>query len=538
MKKIIIFYILTFIFLFFTALTFNYVEGDDASTVIYHVMGRDSNIQPPYAPYNSMFDKVLSFLPQNEKVIRVIAFAISFISGLLFLISTAFFIRYFFKASIKKSFFFLIPFIIPEFFISSLTIDSTKLGMSFMIMSFLFTHKYLSNLKWQNLIIASVCFGLGASFRWNLVGVLIINIGIIISFYLNKLDSFFYVKKAIIQICYISLSFLLSFSFFLFLSGYSLFNVIEVFLWGSTYMSGESHSLMRMLPGLSWLTPAFLLLIVFGFIEVVLKKKYQILLIFLFSILPLLIIGYSFNFKLSLAVIPSLLIIALLGYNRLIYKRKNNKYILLALIFIPWVIGFQFNTKKAWGPKFEVSEVREIDRSATIKETIRLVFFKAGTAFPMPEGPRSIYGYFGLLFGGDWKSFMIKRQKEREDLILASKSMNLLISSNQNATLQLSLIAMGYKNILPAKKKNDYFYRDFIKKDADTIRYIYPAIWSQGGDIFEVWMHSFLQEQNIDCVYVGVPYSSLVSKLSRNFNSTEILGPLSIKVWNPYYSKK
>ena len=76
------FYVLLFFILALTALNFNYVEGDDASTILHHTLGRDSNLQPVYSPYHSMIDTMLSLVPsQNEGTLRYVSVIASFLSG-------------------------------------------------------------------------------------------------------------------------------------------------------------------------------------------------------------------------------------------------------------------------------------------------------------------------------------------------------------------------------------------------------------------------------------------------------------------------
>ena len=65
---------------------FAYVEGDDATSIAFHVLGRDASLQPPYSAYNGMMDKLLGFLPANESVLRVAAFGISSLAAVIFVI--------------------------------------------------------------------------------------------------------------------------------------------------------------------------------------------------------------------------------------------------------------------------------------------------------------------------------------------------------------------------------------------------------------------------------------------------------------------
>ena len=51
-----------------------YVDGDDATSIAYHLLGRDITQQRPYSPYHGMMDKALSFIPAQENLLRTIAF--------------------------------------------------------------------------------------------------------------------------------------------------------------------------------------------------------------------------------------------------------------------------------------------------------------------------------------------------------------------------------------------------------------------------------------------------------------------------------
>jgi hypothetical protein len=56
---IAIYYTVLYSILYFSTLNLNYVEGDDAATVLYHLCGRNTAIQKPYAAYNSGLDYII-----------------------------------------------------------------------------------------------------------------------------------------------------------------------------------------------------------------------------------------------------------------------------------------------------------------------------------------------------------------------------------------------------------------------------------------------------------------------------------------------
>ena len=68
------------------SLTFVYVEGDDAVSIAYHVLGRDSSIQPPYSPYHSLMDSFLSLLPPREPLLRRCAIGVTSAAAPIFVI--------------------------------------------------------------------------------------------------------------------------------------------------------------------------------------------------------------------------------------------------------------------------------------------------------------------------------------------------------------------------------------------------------------------------------------------------------------------
>ncbi len=83
-------WILLVIFLFGVIYQFSgayvYVEGDDAASIAYHLMGRDKAMQLPYSPYHGMMDKLLGVLPAEEEILRTTAFGITRYANILMVI--------------------------------------------------------------------------------------------------------------------------------------------------------------------------------------------------------------------------------------------------------------------------------------------------------------------------------------------------------------------------------------------------------------------------------------------------------------------
>ena len=176
MKKIycvVAFYSLLFILLFFTTLSINYVEGDDATGILYHLCGRDINIQNPYSCYNSGFDFILNFIKADEVILRNFSIILSFIFGFLSLSFLAILTDKLLpkdSSNGKYVFLALLPFIIPDFIFSSLIINSTNISFAFAIIATVFYIKFLRNNNNKTSFILSIIFmGLSVPFRWSII---------------------------------------------------------------------------------------------------------------------------------------------------------------------------------------------------------------------------------------------------------------------------------------------------------------------------------------------------------------------------------
>ena len=126
------------------------MEGDDASTILYHLCGRNLQIQSPYASYNSGIDFLIKTVNvQGEESLRTFAVLVSFASGFLILSLLVLFLDVFFDGNElvnsrhKTYLYLLIPFIVPDIIFHSLIINSTYIGFVFLIGSLLLFIKFL-----------------------------------------------------------------------------------------------------------------------------------------------------------------------------------------------------------------------------------------------------------------------------------------------------------------------------------------------------------------------------------------------------------
>src|SRR5438874_283175 len=105
-----------YLFIYCFCLTFQYVEGDDAYSVMYHALGRNPGIQRPYGTYQAMMDVVLRILPPDESIVRHAAIGLHAVFGIIFSMLLIMLIRTFLPLPGKSLLLFslLLPFAVPE----------------------------------------------------------------------------------------------------------------------------------------------------------------------------------------------------------------------------------------------------------------------------------------------------------------------------------------------------------------------------------------------------------------------------------------
>src|SRR5690606_32991460 len=109
-----------FCIIYIFSLTFLYVGGDDAYSVMYHALGRNPAIERSYGPYQAMMDVWLSVLPANETVVRMVAISLHAVFGFIFPILIIKLLRSYRLVSREAwlpllAFCLLLPFAFPEF---------------------------------------------------------------------------------------------------------------------------------------------------------------------------------------------------------------------------------------------------------------------------------------------------------------------------------------------------------------------------------------------------------------------------------------
>src|SRR5688572_18899111 len=161
------------------ALTFVYVEGDDATSVVYHAMGRISALNPPYSAYHGMMDVFLGWLPASEPIVRFTAVSITATAALLMVVLILLLLREWLEpTSVWMSG--LITLLLlacsPEIFYLGLVYTPSLVAMCFVLAAHVLVRRGMKGLRSPDASIISsavvfglsaVLFGIGVACRWD-----------------------------------------------------------------------------------------------------------------------------------------------------------------------------------------------------------------------------------------------------------------------------------------------------------------------------------------------------------------------------------
>lgn len=519
--KLLVFYIFIYVVLFFFTLNFNYIEGDDAYTIMHHALGRDRSFQPPYSSYHGMFDTFLTILTtSNEVLLRHISIGVSFVFGFASLLLIAF-ISMLKTVDIGKSSFFvllLLPFIIPEILFSSLLVNPSSISFTFLLLAHLFLLKYVKQNRLILLVYSLVAFGIGVSFRWIngfylfvLFGDYILNEG-------NKIRTIFLLKRLKNSVLIFPF-YIISLLIFIQLSGYSLFDIFDTFNSGvSTLKSKETSYLSLGATALSFLTPSLFVLLILGIFYSVKMRTYRTLIWLVIATLPYFIVSFLPSYKYMINIIVVLVILSIQGFS--VLSHNYLKYGMVFLIFIVWILGFQLETNSAWGPGFEVVtkptnqvSIENYNPDKSVKINKIKPVFGSGMAMPTLEGPRPIYGY-GDVFFKKWFAFVETHNNKREQAVLLAKQNNCRILQDVGHSLiYTKLLEFGYNtNHKYDRIVGNMFERDFYKNN-DSI--IVNVVQGKNKLFDDSIMEDYLSKNKKVVVYSK--YSNIISKLKTKY---------------------
>lgn len=463
--------------------SWNISDHDDGLTLAYHAFGRDSDVQKVYGFYDSMCDYLLGFLPQNYYLVFATMITTSFLFSLLnvFLLKKITTLVTSLKPCYVDAAALVFLLAMPEYLYMCFSFKSIAISLFFILLSFyiLISPKVKINF-FEKILLSAIVFGLGVSFRWNLL-----QFGLVVfvsfAYHLKKINLLSLFRSLLLAGVWGGLSLLASLTW-IYVSGYSLGEIIQTIVWGKEYALNTDFSfIVRVADSTVFLTPASVLLIAIGIYHVFtnFNKNTLSLLIFFISIISYLYIGMIPSFKyLSLLW---LLYFLLFSYGIFVlYHSKKNKILIIAfslLLFTPWFIGVQINTDTTnWGPGMNI----KIERSSSqnnerVDDRFNLdnmnIVFKEGFALPTSEGIRPLYGHFYALFGGKLKRLDKELNQNAVDVITYAKENHAKIFVDRmHPYLFAAFFKNGYRTSSPYKSKGFLTEREYKNDYDDVVR--------------------------------------------------------------------
>lgn len=464
--------ILVYVLVYSRSLTFQYIEGDDATSLAYHLLGRNPALQQPYSIYQGMMDALLGLLPPVEYLLRYTAFGLSSLACVVFFLLIMELVSEWHP--VEGQWKMVLPVLVllaaPEILYMGLSFIPTLLAMCFLLGAHLVFRRCITtpDQKWK-LVISALLFGIGVAFRWNTVvyGAVIAVDGWLLT---NPAER----KKNIARILRWGGMSVLAALIAIGLSNLrtldlasAVARVASVWSQVGTETSGGLLSLVLIMSPL--LTPAMVLLAGVGLVVLIRRKNplWMVVLVGLAGVLPWLQTGTPKNL---ITFIPGLLLCFSVGLSFLwdLGKSKQTTRIIRAglvlLLALPWLLGLQVEKgDTAWGPGFEQ---KPYDRPAA--EGLRgHVVAGTGSAFPTPEGPRPIYGYLDNLVLGQFRAFIQHLAEERLAVLDYARSEDFpVLVTNWSPDYYLAdLYASGYRTTdganHPSGFSADVVYRHF-----------------------------------------------------------------------------
>jgi hypothetical protein len=412
-------YIIVLFFAFIFA-PFEFIEGDDAQTMMFHLSNYNFQKYQPYSTYHLGFDLLVFF---SNKLIGL-TYLNQFIYSLniIAVCLNLFFIEIIFFSSDKATkigvvlFPVLLVLISPEWLFSSWVIGPPNFALLFSLIGVWIYFNGRKNI----IIFSSLFFSLSIFFRFDFLYVY---------FFLYVYESFFsevfFIDKAKLFKFFKLGLFIACFTFSLILIGYSLIHKTDVdFIGISTIFNDiinvfklklhwvgvakNSQSGLKSAMGLiTFFTPLFFYTTLVGLYY---KRKTNFSKLWLVWLLIVVCLSFPFGWyftssgtiKRMLFAVPFFILPTIYWIQNL--KIKSIDFICaLILLLFQFLIGLNIDTSKtAYGPNLTTDNFYKQLKNNKVKE--RYFFaLNSGFAFPTEEGVRPILGFGYSLF--DWNKF-------------------------------------------------------------------------------------------------------------------------------------
>lgn len=443
------------------SLTFVYVEGDDASSIAYHALGRDANLQPRYGAYQAGADLIVRLLPAKEGVLRVSAMMLTSLAAIcvcILMLALAFDWMKGAAVTHKALVALLVLLACPELIYLGLVYEPTMLAMSFVLAAHLLLRRTVREWEWREtrhlsswlkIGFSSLLFGFGAACRWDVVlygGVIFADLVIGSGLWQTNNTRSLWDRFRIATVWGILA--LLLWGAGIVSSGYGV-RIFSENMKMAAHVAGQERNYISIVGACQTLfTPAFIVLGLWGWVTLSRQLRWLSFLSFVATI------GYLSTRlawpKEFLVFVPPLVLCVAAGFSNIcqgdrpVRRKRALQAGAILLVLLPWVFGVQATLgDTAWGPGFEL---RPYDRPEGGGKHFALTI-GAGAAFPTPEGPRPLFGHAAIIFGGGWRSLVRSLEEERRQAIQTAieAGMPYVVIQGDTGYAVAELAGMGFK---------------------------------------------------------------------------------------------
>jgi len=543
------------------SLSFAYVEGDDAMSIAFHALGRDTSLQPPYSPYHGMMDVALSVLPASEPVLRITAMAVTSLAAtsmVILILSLVFDWLKEVSEARKKIAALVILLASPEFFYFGLLYMPSLVAMCLILGAHLLVRHVVKTGRLSDLgttrsklifALSLILYGLGVACRWDIGSYGLVIVTDIVLGNETQIKSL-RIERGRFTFGLIWGAFALASAFAaIAASGYGANDFLSVLnmTQGDVSTGIPTSSLVGALQTL--LTPAFLLLGVVGFISIA-RKRMRLAVIVISGIILILPFLSNQEPKLLIPGIPSMVVCVVEGFSVIWFSTLPNRFRLVTRVIIcllligPWLVGIRVDSPDtSWGPGYEVREYSHITRrdaersiasdyveQRTVSAKRIALTMGGGFAIPTAEGPRPLGGHAAVLLGGGWRALINELDEERRKTIQQALSMHMpILQDDGNAYIVVHLLQMGFTTQDPKGGKSSpagFIARQFYNNHDEHVTIIPLQIRPSLFDINQIdKLAATIEGENV-ILYSG--YSSTLRKLFQVApDAVQSLGPFS-----------